>query len=277
MRGACLANPIRPTLVLAAFTCLLCVGCLGEAIENKGEDDAFLRVETGSLPTVEYSASQNLFPVRAGDWWDYQVQTAKQGDNGTQTASDPPYRERLVVGGPANVDGREGVRFDTIRRGKRVRSETYAHGPDGLYLLGAGTTETVSMTPPLPILTYPAVEGADTAWDGLLTFAQSNAPGNSHSRMSSQETVKTPAGSFETRRVDTVIDTNLNGQRIIQIESRWLCPGVGVVRQESRVGAALTVRTLIGYRGSKTKAKRVQSSPTPKPSGTPIAFPLGGN
>ena len=73
------------------------------------------------------------------------------------------------------------------------------------------------------------------------------APGTAASRVSTIETIKTPAGSFAAYRVDTIITTTVQGQQIYLYAARWLAPGVGLVQQRIVAGSQVVQKQLTAF------------------------------
>jgi hypothetical protein len=89
----------------------------------------------------------------------------------------------------------------------------------------------VSFAPPLPLIRYPIQNGDTLTWSGILKTRAGSVPGNAYSRVSGQDTTTTGIGDVGTYRVDTVIQTTVQGRLTPFQTRRWFAPGIGIVRQ----------------------------------------------
>ena len=220
-------------------------------VENQATDNAYLRLP-GETPAPLDISKGPLFPVAPGYKWTLAVKSDAQTGE-----------EETAVGGERNVGGVRGTIFEMRQGGKTYRQEVYHADTKGVTLLQAGTDDMMTMSPPIPLLQLPVKEGEVLPWNGVLHFQKSSAPGTALSRVSGQETVKTPAGTFHTYRLDTVIITTVGGQQVSFPATRWLAPGVGIVKQRLLAGRTLVVKELTAYKnGRKIKKHRWQPSQT---------------
>jgi hypothetical protein len=165
--------------------------------------------------------------------------------------SKTPARTTITVLGPRKVGEQTGVAVEFRQGPKTVREEVYLSNDKEVSLIAAGFADKMSITPPMPLYRFPLKEGDVVSWSGLLRFKGTTAPGTAYSRLSSRDRVKTLAGEFPVWRVDTVISTNVEGQPIALAASRWLSPGLGMVKQRWYYGNQVIVKDLKEYRVGK--------------------------
>ena len=237
--------PLPPVACRVALATLLVGGWLAlsgaackDHVENQATDNAYLRLP-GEAPAPLDTSKGPLFPVTPGYRWTLAVKSDTQA--GTEETS---------VGGVRVVDGVPGTVLEMRQNGKTYRQEVYHADTKGVSLLQAGMSEMMTMSPPIPLLQMPIKEGEVLPWNGVLHFQTTSAPGTALSRVSGQETIKTPAGEFKTYRLDTVIITTVSGQQVSFPATRWLAPGVGVVKQKLLAGRTLVVKELTSYKAS---------------------------
>jgi len=95
----------------------------------------------------------------------------------------------------------------------------------------SGINGSVSFAPPLPLIHYPIQDGDTLTWSGVLKTRVGSVPGNAYSRVSGQDMTMTGVGEVGTYRVDTVIQTTVQGRLTPFQTRRWFAPGIGIVRQ----------------------------------------------
>ena len=163
-----------------------------------------------------------LLPLNPGDSWDMISYCRGKKSN-----------DRLVVAGPVTVNGVSAIQVNHLREGKLWRREIYRETQDELQLVATQdeTSDLMRYDPPLPILRYPVNDGDYTQWQGRFILGKANFPASAMSRISAREKVRTPAGIFETLRIDTIVIVTQPGGVIRFPSIRWLSPGVGFVRR----------------------------------------------
>lgn len=215
-------------------------GCSREHAHDDGSDESFIRVP-GTASTLSMPSGE-LLPLQTGARWSMTTRTASRSQN-----RDVSGAEEIVITGKQAAPAPEGVIMDMRRNGKSYRQEIFLAKSDGLYMSAAGSADKMTITPPLPLVKYPVTDGQTAVWNGILRFKGTAAPGTSYSRVSARETVKTPAGSFPTYRIDTVITTTVEGRQVSFPSTRWLSPRVGIVRQVTRAGDTRMIKELKSY------------------------------
>jgi hypothetical protein len=245
---------IAPLALALAFS----AGCKAEHLESTGTDDAYIRPpEAKATPLA--AGSGPLWPLTPGNRWDFVVATAAR-DGKTAPVQG---KETLIVLGPRTVGKGSGVAVQVLQNGKAFREEVLRLDDNGLSLVAAGIAsvtgnDTMSITSNepggpqgIPLVQLPVVPGAVARWDGILKLLKKNvaAPGTSHSRVSALEKVKTPAGEYNAYRVETMIQTTVEGQQIFLYTIRWITPGIGLVRQRVITPGQVVTKDLVKFAG----------------------------
>jgi hypothetical protein len=180
--------------------------------------------------------------------WSYSVQTVNR-----QSGEKPKIsREDLRVTGTKTVGKNTGVAILIYQDGKPFREEILRLDGKELMLAAAGINnskggmDTMSITPGIPLVQFPVEDGATATWEGILLLSsrQVAAPGVSQSRVSGREIVKTPVGEFGAYKIETVITTTIDRQKIVLYTARWLAPGIGLVRQRIITGNQVVTKEL---------------------------------
>jgi hypothetical protein len=207
---------------------------------NTGVDAAYLRApgEATKTAAVVKIPDGPLFPLAAGDRWEM-----------VQKSENQESSERIAVAGPITLNGQSGMVVEMSQGGRTVRQEVFRSDAKGLFLLAAGTpADRMTLSPPIPLLHKPVQEGEEVPWEGTLHYRKTTAPGTALSRVSGREQVKTPAGTFGAYRIDTIISTTVEGQPVSFPTTRWLAPGVGLVRQRLLAGNNVVTKELTSYK-----------------------------
>lgn len=230
------------SLLLAVLPCSLFLTGCGSDGPDEGPDMNFFRVpnkELDSKPVIEENVSL-LFPTGKERLWKLSVQAMNKKSEETVRVDSP-----RTIGGIANA-----TTLTMYQNGKPYRSEMFQVKNDSLALIAAGGTDKMIMSPPMVLLRTKSAPGVDYKWEGQITFKGSKAPASAFSRVHAAEEVITPAGKFKAYRVDTSLTTIIEGRPVTFPASRWLVPGVGIVKQTFRVGNAVVEKQLISYTSS---------------------------
>ena len=271
-------RPAKPASPAACAGALLLLGvllgaggCKGRenAVEDTGTDNAFLRYPSDMTAKPD-AADENapalgvgpLFPLGVGSHWEMQtVQgTIVPGADGARLVQNLRQgSEKIIAVKKTTVGSQSGVIFDITTTGgdakapgkTTTRQETYGANQSGLFLLGAGSDAGyMTMAPALPLVSYPPKEGQPLQWSGVLHYKNQTVPATSVSRAARIETIKVPGFPKGVRvwRIDTVVSTTLlqNGlaQQVSFPTTRWLAPGVGMVRQKLISGDQLVTKEI---------------------------------
>ena len=247
-------------------------GCKGRenAVEDTGTDNAFLRYPRDMAAKPDAAADENapafgtgpLFPLAVGSHWEMQTvqgTIVPGADGGRQVQNLRQGSEKITASKKTTVGSQSGVIFDITTTGGdakapakiTTRQETYGANRSGLFLLGAGSdTGYMTMAPALPLVSYPPKEGKPLQWSGVLHYKNQTVPATSVSRAARIETIKVPGfpKGVSAWRIDTVVSTTLlqNGlaQQVSFPTTRWLAPGVGMVRQKLISGDQLVTKEI---------------------------------
>lgn len=188
----------------------------------------FLAHQTIAAPALSY------FPLTSGAEW------TRSGDDGSRTT--------IRVVGPKTVGSTRCVVVETrtVREGsERVVSSCYlATDREILIVEAAAGGRTVVLDPPRALLMLPPAVGKSWTW------SPRNLPVDIkvRDRWMREETVRVPAGTFRTWKVES---STVRGNVTITIET-WYALGVGVVKVErEQVGPGVdreSGNALISYR-----------------------------
>jgi hypothetical protein len=203
---------------LALFGTLLIAGCQGTPFIEGGPEIRYL---TSKPPTIKSTPSQPLLPLTPGTKWEmHQIGVAE---------NETSQIEILVARQEENGDKLLEVR----KNGKLWRREVYKDTPKGLYLtaMAEDDNQIIHLTPPVPILLYPAAEGNSQAWTGTFQYGNIRYPATSYSRISAVENVVGPTGKNRAYRTDTLVSINQGGNISKFPTLRWLTPGIGFTRR----------------------------------------------
>jgi len=182
------------------------------------------RIPTDGPPRVDAP------PAEIGRAWSYRLV------NGYNSEVLGQYREELVAG--ANQDLNI-VRTDT----GRAESITERYTSDWKWVSKARPGfEALDYSPPLPAIPFPLEIGKSWRYRSVSSnrLTGERFPVSVHGRIVGWEKLKTPAGNFDTVRIDRVIyvdDADFWKSQTRITESDWYAPSVGrVVRSENTSG-----------------------------------------
>ncbi len=230
---------LRFCATVAAFSV---AGCRDDP--NGGVDHAYIR--TGETETIEDAkpapSPATLFPMDKGRQWRMTIRIEARDGSQIKTAT-----EVITATGPATIASVSGKSLSLDQKGVPLRSELFALSNKGLSQIAAGGTQKMIMSPPMPIFAAPIKEGSSLSWEGEIRMMGQKNPATGFSRVSGKDTIQTPAGKFEAWRVDSVLTTIAEGRQIAFPITRWLAPGVGVVKQRYIIGDAVVVKELTSY------------------------------
>jgi hypothetical protein len=242
-----LARPLKFRFFFAitsAATLLATSGCR-DAIENSGEDNAFIR-QPGTKSVASNKVKQKtgpLLPTKIGSTWRNRINFRRISApvNGNQDPSvddnGVPFieaYEKAVMAGPSPLaGGGSGVRIDMRpdMQNKINRTETFRVDKSGIYFSRIGGGQTLDALPPVPLITYPIQEDQIKKWTGTLRFNSKSYPAQGYIRVGSAEEVTLPQGKVIAYRVDTALTANIDGRPASFPITRWFAPGIGIIRQ----------------------------------------------
>jgi hypothetical protein len=199
---------------LPILLALAAVGCRNQA--DGGEELSYIRTPGDDyLPAVR---SENLLPLRAGARWTLEVRAEK---------GMLPDEEQRVTRADAG-----GGTIETLQNGKVTQTETYRVSPKGIEIVATGVGVAQTLNPPLPLVRYPIEEEKIYSWQGTAGRGAKTFIGQAWSRATRRETVSTPAGNFSAWRVETRTLLTLGDRQELVYITRWMVPGIGIVRQK---------------------------------------------
>jgi hypothetical protein len=212
--------------IALAFLLVILSGCRNQS--DSGEELSYILMPGGSYaPNVR---SDDLLPLRKGAHWTLQVRNQK---------GDLPEEEQRVTNA-----GATGGTIETIRGGKVVQTETYRVSAKGIEILATGVGTSQTLNPPVLLIALPPEEEKVSAWQGTAGNGKQTFAGQAWSRVTRRENVTTPAGTFAAWRVDTRTDMTLGKAHELVHFTRWLTPGIGIVRQRLVTQGQIIVKDL---------------------------------
>ncbi len=198
--------PISRCLVFLALVML--GGCRNQA--DHGEEMSYLRVDP-EIYGPDKLSTEHLLPLVPGTRWRYKVTLPDGKESFLETTALPGQ----------TLEGRTD--------GKLESRDTFKIGPAGIFIVGTQVGGPSPITPELPLVLLPIKEGAITAWQGTIGTNKTTLPARAWVRVTRREKVKVPMGEFSAWRVDMRTDV-MRGRQQAMLVTRWLAPGVGVVR-----------------------------------------------
>jgi hypothetical protein len=228
----------RSVLLLTPF--FVIPGCQ-DPVANLDTDGAFLR-RPGERPHGVTMGAGPLLPPTPGASLDMAAVVIKA--QGPQK----PVREQVVTSRVEKTGEQAHITLETRRNGTITRREVYESGAEGLSMTAAGLGDSVTLSPPLPLVRYPVTEGDVASWSGVLKIRGISAPGTAYSRVSGQDMVPDGDRQVGAYRVDTIIETTVRGRLVPFMTTRWFAPGVGIAHQLNYGRDAITRRVLVRRR-----------------------------
>jgi hypothetical protein len=214
------------SVVLLTPFVIIMPGC-GDPVESLEMDQAFLR-RPGEKPAGVKMGSGPLIPTTKGTTFEMVLTPLARDDKDLPRLSP----EQIAVTRVEQAAGQTRVTLQTQQNARGTRQEVYLSGSEGLEMAATvGANGGVTFVPPLPLVRYPIQNGDTLTWSGVLKTRAGSAPGNAYSRVSGQDVTPTGIGEFGTYRVDTVIQTTVQGRLTPFQTRRWFAPGIGIVRQ----------------------------------------------
>ncbi|MES2459505.1 MAG: hypothetical protein V4671_02920 [Armatimonadota bacterium] len=240
---------VRLSLIgAAAILAIASAGC-GEAIQNTGEDNRFIRepdIKSEAAATKKVKQGP-LLPTKNGGSWRSKV-TVRQ----IRSSSEPSIRYETTVArglSPLAGGGGSGQLLETRGEAqKSSRREVFKVDTHGISLSSISGEQSLAAIPPFPIVRYPIQEGHSIRWNGILRLADKSYPGQGYSRIRSPEEISLPQGKVTAYRVDTVLIVNDGGRQVSIPMARWFAPGIGMVRQRFIVGNSDVTKDTISYK-----------------------------
>ncbi len=211
----------RAAAYLAAGTSLsFCLaGCRGTAFIEGGPEIRYLTSTPPPAKALKIKG-QSLLPLSVGTRWEMR-----------QIGVSPNKRAKIDIR-VVKRDG-DGSLMEIRKNGQMWRREVYRETASGLFLTGMGEDDKPMMrlSPPVPVILFPAAEGSAKAWNGTFQYGDLSYPASAYSRISALETTTSPAGKRLAFRTDTIIEINQDGSIVKFPTLRWLTPGLGFVQR----------------------------------------------
>ncbi len=202
------------TLCVVAFTVVS--GCKNVRIAT-GSDDKFIHLPQ-ELTATPIPPAQPLLPTSPGSRWTYRL---TNDENGIEEVTVLPSRQ---------IEGQTALVLGCKRKGTLDREELFYITDKEIAQFSAGAGEKVILKPPMPILRFPLKFDETVSWQGGVSLRGALVPSQSKSRLRCIEKIKVPLGTFTSYRVDTILETRLAEGLARFWVTRWLAPGIGVVR-----------------------------------------------
>jgi hypothetical protein len=226
----------------------LSTGC-GEAIQNSGEDDSFIREPGRDSGTASKATSNSgpLLPLKPGISWRNRVTVRRIGTDLTQTLG----FETVVSSGQISLAREKsiGLRLQTKPENNTIsRTETFQITKSGIFLASVEGEQVLTATPALPIVSYPIREGEIKQWKGVLRLSDKNYPCRGYSRVRSQEEITLLRGKVTAYRIDSMLIADVNGRKAYVPMTRWFAPGVGMVRYRYASGTTEVTKETVSYK-----------------------------
>lgn len=252
---------LRAAAVGAVTSLMLLTGGCGEGVHNSGEDDRFIRLP-GSTPLLaDTSNPAPLLPTRTGNSWRNEItirrlagpvggnQDPNVDDNGNpfvkayeQSTSNATAFSSAKNSGDIRID----MRMEGQNRPNRT--EIYSVNKRGVYLSRISGDFSLTVMPPLPLVSYPTHENEIKTWRGTIRIGNKSYPGVAYSRVGGVEEIELPQGKVVARRIDTTMTATVQGQANSFPMKRWFAPGVGMVRQVFISGNLEITKNLVRYK-----------------------------
>ena len=185
---------------------------------------------------------KGLFPTDLGRRWRYDMRTwlvTTTGEDGAAEETESPRAHKLevIAVDAGKIEGRDAPALDYKLDEEPSQRAFFFLEADGSItcprrVLGSGEhAHDFLLQPALPVL-----QKGDLAVGETWTWSGKIGPqvGRQRFEVVREERVKTPAGTFDTLvlRVTYTGDDDSTG-----VQTKWLAPGVGIVREESEVRA----------------------------------------
>jgi hypothetical protein len=198
-------------------------GCRNQA--DHGEELNYLRADPEVYDPGALSTSK-LLPLVPGTRWRYKVTRSDGKESSLETTALPGQV----------LEGRSENRLES--------HDTFKFGPTGISIVGTWVNGPAPVTPELPLITLPVKEGQISTWQGTIGINKTTLPARAWIRVTRREKVKVPMGTFQAWRVDMRTDVT-QGRQQAMLVTRWMTPGVGVVRMRLMQNNQMTLWELV--------------------------------
>jgi hypothetical protein len=154
------------------------------------------------------------------------------------------YKFTLTATTEQEIDGKK-VRFvETKRDGEVVQNQGYLADPSGVHWVAFDADAKGRVVPPMTVLQLPLKRGAAWDWMGKFESADGSFDGEAKFRVTDQDMIKTPAGSYIAYKVEqTIMQTTPEG-RVETVNVQWFAPKVGLLKQETTTSGSVVTAEL---------------------------------
>jgi len=188
--------------------------------------------------------SQSLFPTTVGSTW-----TIRSVVTGMST----PIDMQITIVRAKNPTPHQVV-LRYMKGDKEFQEETYLVTASEVARMRSGPGGSGKITPPLPVIKYPATVGKSWKWAGSITQPTSSGgsqtvQGNATIKIAAFEAVKTTMGSIKAYKVDLNLVVTAGGQSATIVNSYWYAPNIGMIKQAASFGNGTSIEgTVTSYK-----------------------------
>ncbi|WP_309709500.1 hypothetical protein [Armatimonas sp.] len=226
---------MRATLITFFLALSIISGCASK-FSSGGEDLDYLKDLQRNEPKTD---SKPLLPLYPGNYWEM---TAISEKNKT--------KDKIEVVGPIQIAGQNGLLVKILRNGSLWRQEVYRNDSTGIWLMAFGEKQTdlLQLDPPMRLLASSFHEGDEGNWKGNILFKTKRYEATGYCRITSQETLQTQMGRFQTYKIDSVISMVRPNDIPLHFPAiRWLSRDIGFIQRSYADGGRPAVQNLERY------------------------------
>lgn len=211
--------------------------------EQEQPADAPPAATPGPRSDAEALAGVKYFPLQQGRRWTYRVafkiQPASEGEGSPTESDEGEHRLDVYVADPVTIDDKLAAALEW-KLDQDLAQRSYFR-VEGDYLRCVkrlqGFSEHVkefTLSPAQPVVPVEPKTGQAWTWEGKA----GPGPGKQSFKILREEQLETPAGIFKA----IVIEASFDGEDDSRgTTTRWLAPGVGIVKEVSEVRTAVQV------------------------------------
>ncbi len=201
--------------------------------------------DPGEAPGAPDLNGVDYFPLEAGRRWTYRVAFViepvggKPGGQRAETGDSGEHRMDVYVAEALKIDDRMVAALewkldqDLAQRSYFLVSDGYLRCVKRLQGFAEHVKE-FTLSPPQPVVPVKVEVGQKWTWKGKAGAG----PGKQTFQVLREESVESPAGTFQTLVVQAVFEGEDDSRGVM---TRWLAAGVGIVREVSEVRTSLQV------------------------------------
>ncbi len=224
-----------PFRLLALLIALVTLAGCSDPLDGGGADASFLRQPEPSPAPL--ALTQPLIPTAIGSWWIYSVRAPDGAIS----------QERHEITGTQATPAGRAIVLTITAAGKPAREEWYLVDGQGIRQAAAGGREKVTMSPPAPVVRLPIVPEEVITWQGNLVFRSVATPSRGWCRAIGEESIVLSGKTYTAIRTENILDTRVEGRNITFPTTRWIVPGIGVVKTRLFVGRSPYLKEIIRY------------------------------